>query len=106
MDTDALLSEASQATAAVASNVTESHLSGPTPCSEFDVKSLVNHMAGFEGNQPDAGLVMESLSRLSRGDFPASPSTNIALFEIVTHGWDFAKSTGQELRVSSDTNSG
>ena len=102
MDTDALLAEASLATAAIASNVTESQLSGATPCSEFDVKGLVNHIAGFEGHQPDAGVAKENLSRISRGDFRASSNPNITLFEIVIHGWDLAKSTGQELRVSDE----
>ena len=49
MDTVALFSKASQATADIASNVTESQLSSATPCSEFDVKSLANHLAGFYG---------------------------------------------------------
>ena len=49
MDTIALFSKASQATAEVASNVSESQLSGATPCSEFDVKDLANHIAGFYG---------------------------------------------------------
>ena len=102
MDTDVLLTEASLATAAIASNVTESQLSGATPCSEFDVKGLVNHIAGFAGPQPDAGFAMENLTRLSRRDFPASSNPNITLFEIVIHGWDLATSTGQELRVSDE----
>ena len=102
MDADSLLSEASQATAAIASNVTEGHLSGATPCSEFDVKSLVNHIAGFEGHKYDVGFTMDNLSRLSRGDFPTSSSANITLFETVMHGWDLAKSTGQELQISDE----
>ena len=96
------MSKASQATADIASNVTEGQLSGATPCSEFDVKGLVNHVVGFEGRQHDAGFAMENLDRLSRGDFPASSSANITLFEIVMHGWDLAKGTGQELQVSDD----
>ncbi|MCH8221783.1 MAG: TIGR03086 family protein [Chloroflexi bacterium] len=49
MDTVALFSKASRATAEIASNVTESQLSGATPCAEFDVKGLANHIAGFYG---------------------------------------------------------
>ncbi len=49
MDTVALFSKASQATADIASNVTEGQLAGATPCSEFDVKGLSNHIAGFYG---------------------------------------------------------
>ena len=106
MDAEVLLSEASQATAAVASNVAETQLSNPTPCSEFDVKGLVNHIAGFEEHQGDAPLAIENLSRLSRGDFPASSSINITLFEVVIHGWDLAKSTAQELNVSDEVGRG
>ncbi len=49
MDTVALFSKASQATADIASNVTVGQFSGATPCSEFDVKDLANHIAGFYG---------------------------------------------------------
>ena len=49
MDAVALFSKASQATAGVASNVTEGQLSDATPCADLDVKSLSNHMAGFYG---------------------------------------------------------
>lgn len=102
MDTDTLLSKASRATASIASNISQGHLSGPTPCSEFDVAALVSHVAGFEGRGHGADFAMENLRRLSRGDFPASSNPNIMLFEIVIHGWDLAKSTGQEFRVSDE----
>ena len=102
MDTYAQLAEASQVAASIASNVTEGHLSSPTPCSEFDVAALVNHLAGFEGKGHDADVAMENLTRLSRGDFPASSNPNIDLFEIVIHGWDLAKSTGQHFSVSNE----
>ena len=62
MDTVALFSKASRATAEIAANVTESQLSGATPCSEYNVKDLSNHIAGFYGmtamaarKQPIAG---------------------------------------------------
>ncbi|MCH7800966.1 MAG: hypothetical protein IIC24_05400, partial [Chloroflexi bacterium] len=76
MDIDALISEASQATDEIVSNVAEGQLSDATPCSEFDVKGLLTHME-IESTRP-----------------------NITLFEIVLHGWDLAKATGQELQVS------
>ena len=78
MDTVALFSKASQATADIASNVTESQLSSATPCSEFDVSGLLTHMA------------------------IVSTRPNITLFETAIHGWDLAKGTGQELQVSND----
>ena len=138
MDTVDLFSKASQATADIAANVTESHLSGATPCSEYDVKGLSNHIAGFYGmtamaahkqsieGDPGADIVgsdpaavipgmiqgavaawqepgsTEGKTKFGPGEYDASFAASITLWETVIHGWDLAKSTGQELQVSDD----
>ena len=86
----------------VAVKVIQDHLPGPTPCAEFNVGELVNHIAGAEGHEPSVGFTMETLERIARGRIPTGPNPNIALFEIVIHGWDLAKSTGQEFEVSNE----
>ena len=87
---------------AVALKVSQDHLPGPTPCAEFNVEKLLNHIAGAEGHEPGVGFTMETLERIARGQIPTGPNPNIALFEIVIYGWDLAKSTGQEFEVSNE----
>ena len=138
MDTVDLFSKASQATADIASNVTEGQLSGATPCSEFDVKGLANHLAGFYGmsamaarkqtpeGEPGADIVgsdpagiipgiiqgavaawqepgsTEGKTKFGPGEYEADFAASVTRFETVMHGWDLAKSTGQEFPVSDD----
>ncbi len=42
-----LIAEAAENAKQVLANVSVSQYSDSTPCSEFDVKALANHMAGF-----------------------------------------------------------
>ena len=138
MDTVALFAKASQTTADIASNVTESQLSGATPCEEFDVKGLANHIAGFYGmtalaarkqaieGEPGADIIgsdpasvipgmiegavaawqepgsTEGKTKFGPGEYDADFAATITLFETVMHGWDLAKGTGQEFKVSDE----
>ena len=76
MDTASLIQTAAPALKTVAASVESSQLAGPTPCDDFSVKELSNHIAGFwgmtamaarkqtmEGGDPGADIV---------GDSPAS----------------------------------
>lgn len=47
MDFAKLIESAAATTAEVVAGVGDDQLQGPTPCSEFDVKELGNHMTGF-----------------------------------------------------------
>ena len=140
MDTVALFEQASHATSTVASNVAESQLSDATPCDEYDVKGLANHIAGFLGGttlaarkqpkpenmDPSADLIgsnpgavipglmqgavaawqepgsTEGKTPFGPGEYDADFAASITLWETVIHGWDLAKSTGQDLPVSDD----
>jgi uncharacterized protein (TIGR03086 family) len=49
MDTASLINAAAPALKSVATGVQSDQLAGPTPCSDFNVKELSNHIAGFWG---------------------------------------------------------
>lgn len=109
----------------------------PTPCPEYDVRALVNHMIGwvrvfdagchgreFEGDPsafrfgPDPAEEFRSASsslaacweefgvdrqvRIMSGEMPGESVFNITVMEYLTHGWDLAISTGQEIPFSEE----
>ncbi|NQW17718.1 MAG: TIGR03086 family protein [Chloroflexi bacterium] len=80
MDTASLMQAAAPALKSVAAGVDSSQLSGPTPCSDFSVKELSNHIAGFwgmtamsarkqliEGGNPGADIVGDSPASVIQG---------------------------------------
>lgn len=106
---------------------------GPTPCSDWDVRALVNHVVGENrwmvpllagstvadvgtsldgdllGDDPkeawhrSVGPALEAVERtaldqtvhLSFGDFPASEYLWQLTSDVLIHGWDLARATGQ-----------
>jgi uncharacterized protein (TIGR03086 family) len=120
--------------------VTEDHLTGPTPCADMSVATLLDHFMGLtlgftsaarktgeadgNGGRPDPKaenldpqwreLLPQRLDDLAKawleqaaweGDtfaggvtLPAGQMAVIALDELVLHGWDLARATGQEFR--------
>lgn len=104
------------------------HLDAPTPCDDWDVQTLLNHMletqqyfvrsARGEQASPPAGKPPDDLI----GDDPAAayergreqtirtfsedgviertgPSLGIAFSDTLLHGWDLAKATGQDTTM-------
>ncbi|MFI6482632.1 TIGR03086 family metal-binding protein [Nonomuraea sp. NPDC050663] len=112
-------------------------LAKPTPCAEFDVRELINHMlywgpslvAAAYKRAPELPAVPEDEADLAAGDWaaalesqtvrlaeawsrpeawegtaslggptelPASLIGGMAAGELVIHGWDLARATGQE----------
>jgi len=104
----------------------------PTPCPEYDVRTLMNHIVGwiqvFEagchgrayegdpnayqcGDDPAgvfraaasslvsgwAAFGMDRQVRVSSGDLPGPMVFNMTLMEYLTHGWDLAVASGQEV---------
>ena len=117
-------------------------LGSATPCTEFELKKLVNHFIGTTGALARAGrresldpedpygskkdstggdwqsvlaANIEDLGRawtqpeawqgsvdLGSASMPARMIGEMAYAELVLHGWDLARATGQELTVPED----
>jgi uncharacterized protein (TIGR03086 family) len=115
---------AQDAFAGVLANVSPEQLAGPTPCSRWDSKALIDHVIG--GNQwvqERAGLAPPALPEdlvaahamsaagahavfaapdgLSRsfelpfGTLPGSAFIVLRTTDVLTHAWDLARATGQ-----------
>jgi uncharacterized protein (TIGR03086 family) len=111
----------------------------PTPCRDWDVRLLLNHIIGgnymfaevARGGRPDptgdmddhtrpdpgtnyiasadAALAawaepgaMERKVHMSFGDIPAPAAVSIHFLDIVVHGWDLARATGQDTTIEPD----
>ncbi|GAA1906712.1 TIGR03086 family metal-binding protein [Streptomyces durmitorensis] len=122
--------------AGIAEGVTESQLSGPTPCPEYEVRHLLGHLVGLTGAFRDAGrkdlgpgldqdpgsavpelgpgwrtdlpklldelvevwrdpAAWEGMTRAGGLDLPGAVAGAVAMDELVVHGWDLARATGQ-----------
>jgi uncharacterized protein (TIGR03086 family) len=113
----------------------------PTPCAEWDVRALVNHVLGeirwavplfaggtiaevgdrldgdLLGDDPvaawddaapaaiaavDADGAMDGTVHLSFGDVPGSEYATQLFADLLIHGWDLARATGQDDRLDSE----
>jgi len=110
--------------AGVLANVRPDQLKGPTPCAEWTVTALIDHviggnvrvaaMAGAEADGPSEDLVKahaasalashaafaapEGLTRtyeLPFGSIPGSVFIGLRTTDVVTHAWDLARATRQ-----------
>ena len=119
-----LLESALDQTGTVLRGVSADQRELPTPCPEFDVGQLVDHLVGWatsfaarvsggsadqDPNQfragPDPASQFDAAARaILRGYREGSQASRelplgILLMEFVTHGWDLATATGQEYPV-------
>jgi uncharacterized protein (TIGR03086 family) len=104
-----------------------SKLDAPTPCDQWDVRTLLNHMLETEkyfvgaargedasppaatppellGDDPLADFVRARSEMLSTYGKPGviektGPSLGIAFSDQLLHGWDLAKATGQDTTM-------
>lgn len=100
----------------------------PTPCSEFTVHDLAEHlmgsiaslgtMVGVEVVVPEGSLENKVSTMAAQAlagwrafdlngkvldrDVPAAFAVNILAIEFVLHAWDFAQATGQEVLMSDE----
>lgn len=103
-------------------------LSSPTPCTEWNVQAVLDHMAGtlnwvassLSGTPPaktkgslpsfDAGVaaiskaaraagVLEKKIKGPMGEMPGQVFLMIGLSDTLIHGWDLAKATGQDTKL-------
>ncbi|MFB4280416.1 TIGR03086 family metal-binding protein [Nonomuraea sp. MTCD27] len=125
-----MMTQAAGRTGALAAGVRDDQLGLPTPCSEFDVRALINHLewvADLFASLAGKGPMVQQ--REYAGDFPErarrmlaaweppeawegeSPAMGLpmrtvatmALFDLVVHGWDLARATGAPFDAEPET---
>jgi len=123
-------------TIAIVRSIGDDQLTAPTPCTEFDVRGLMDHLLhwapplegaarkelvpprdGGGGNSAGPGddervVLVDQIDRIAKAwsepsawegttrmgsptELPASMIGGMVLGEIVVHGWDLARATGQ-----------
>ena len=131
------LREALDAVRRLIAGVEPEQWSAPTPCSEWDVRRLVEHLVGMNlvfaallngqemprrevdrlGEDPAAayrhsakalleafsrpGLLAETISG-PLGAVTGAERLDIRLYDLLVHGWDLAKATGQPVALPED----
>jgi uncharacterized protein (TIGR03086 family) len=138
--TPSLLADAATAAAGTARGVGPDQLTAPTPCQDWQVGALVNHLlqvttaltlAARGGAVPDSlwqrdlmsgdwanGLndqarqaieawsdpsAWEGTVSMSSSEMPASMVATMLACDLVIHGWDLARATGQDYACLDDT---
>jgi uncharacterized protein (TIGR03086 family) len=134
------MQEAGATVAAAVRSGAHADLAAPTPCADYDVRTLLRHFVGTSGAfinagrthalDPDdpwgsqatlneqqwadqlAGQVEAMGQAWSRPEawtgsiegakLPAQAIGELGLIELLLHGWDVARATGQSLRVSDE----
>jgi uncharacterized protein (TIGR03086 family) len=138
--TMAVMPEAATVVAAAVRAGAGTDLSGPTPCTDYDLRTLLRHFVGTSAGfvkagqahalDPDdpwgsnatldeegwadqlAGQVQAMSQAWSRPEawtgpiegaqMPAPAIGELGLVEVMLHGWDVARATGQSLHVSEE----
>ncbi len=130
MNLHAQLTDAAGAAARTVQNVHADQLGQPTPCTEWDVRELLNHLIFWTSYSLEARANGESASDdLMNHDFaadpgfaagyraqldralaawenPAKPDADVLalnIAELVLHGWDLAVATGQRYAIDDAT---
>jgi uncharacterized protein (TIGR03086 family) len=134
------MTDACAATERVVAGVTPAHYGRPTPCTEWDVRTLLNHVLGTlalgrdllsdspprdpamgPGGLPSADMVGDDpldayrtgvadllaaagddLGRTHTtplGEMPGQVLVGFTTVDILVHGWDLARATGQDAPV-------
>ena len=97
------LNPACEAMIKVLADVGDDRLTTPSPCTEFTVGDLIDHVDLVA--QGATALALGSSERPATGYSYLSNSTwgKIALTELVVHGWDIATATGQGFDLPEQT---
>jgi uncharacterized protein (TIGR03086 family) len=117
--------------ASVLANVRDDQLGGPTPCADWDVQALIDHVvqgnawvaalaeqpvgdlpqgrdAAFARTAEAAQAVFAASDGLTRtfnlpfGAFPGTAFIGLRTTDVLTHAWDLAKATGQPTDLAPD----
>jgi uncharacterized protein (TIGR03086 family) len=144
MELHEMMAKAATSAASVARNVKPDQLAAPTPCPDWDVRALVNHLmfwshrselAARKEQAPAGDPLTEDTDITATGDWPETlahqlneaavawstpgategdtglaggsmPAKMIAMMmvgELVVHGWDLARATGQPIETDPAT---
>ena len=137
MESYTAFEQAIESTAGIVTGVRASQLTVPTPCAEWDVRALLNHLIGtlwlsqallsdaaprypmapgglpgsdLAGADPAAAYAEGSAAALAAagtgdaltrphptplGDMPGPVLAGFTTLDILVHGWDLARATGQ-----------
>ena len=139
MDQTAMIGKVLDETNRVVDGIEPSQLDNPSPCDEWTVRDVLNHVTSgatmfvvcvrdgaISDEQLGALMVSDNLGtdykgafrdasrprsafdepgaadkmvKLPFGEMPAGMAINIAIFDVATHTWDLAKSTGQQMQL-------
>jgi uncharacterized protein (TIGR03086 family) len=137
MDVPALLDESIASTGKIVAGVSPDQLGDSTPCAQWDVRMLLNHVIGVAGafshvgegtsiNPPDPSVetfegdgfaeaydsatahlldgwrrpgVLDATIVLPIGDVPGMVAASINFVDVLVHGWDLARATGQDATL-------
>ncbi|TDC08955.1 TIGR03086 family protein [Nonomuraea longispora] len=129
-ETLTMLREAAGRTSKLVAEIGEDEFALPTPCADYNVRELINHLewaatlfeslaqdGGFPPQKEYTGDFPERVERMlavwarpeswegvsqSMG-LPKSVLANMALTDLVAHGWDLARATGRTFEVQEET---
>ena len=144
MDPYTALERAVSSTEHIVKGIRRKDLSAPTPCTEWTVKQLLNHLVGtlwladglFNDRKPryavapgalpksdlvgddptkayarasraalDAAATEGTIERLHAtplGDMPGVALAGFTTLDVLVHGWDLARATGQDEELDDD----
>jgi uncharacterized protein (TIGR03086 family) len=139
MDVLPLLEEAVASTGKVVAGIRPDQLGNATPCAQWDVHALLNHVIGVAGafshvgegtriKPPDPDVAtfegdgyaaaydfataamlgawrkpgaLDATIALRIGEVPGTVAASINLVDMLVHGWDLARATGQDVELPS-----
>ncbi len=135
--TTSAIGEACQTITGIVRAVADTDLDSPTPCTDFDLRTLLTHFAGTTTAFVHAGSsrsldpddpwgsnvklsqewpsqIEGNLSQIATGwsraealdgsidgsQMPARALGEMLLIEVILHGWDVARASGQQVEIS------
>ena len=118
-----LLVRAADLATSMVRGVRPDQLTRPTPCADWDVRALLDHLSyvAVLGNRSgtaasvDFCVLAERLTEswadpgawqgtmvFGAGEVPAPLAAELTMGDLVLHGWDLAQATGQELKCDDE----